>query len=266
LVNQVVSLYCNPEKENTVESPLDALLVELIKRNSIVYGVDVSMKLHCGRISPYYLDLRSFCDAKSITLLGKILADAVELHFGEAFDFDYVVGQAYKGIPLAMALALEWEKRKPRLSPVGFLFKRKENKTSGEAVSGHIKDGHFIGPDIPPGKRVLIVDDVLTTGSTVRECIEGLDSVNPDYKKINIVGLLTCVDRQELDEDLKPIRTHIYNNGQAPELELQRHSIINATQIMDFLVIKNLIPQNGPVFNKISAYYSMFILQKDLGH
>lgn len=240
------------------ENPLNDFYAALLERKSIVYGADVSMKLHCGRLSPYYVDLRNFCDTKSITLLGKILADAVEYHFGQDFEFDYVVGQAYKGIPLAMALALEWARRKPTNPSIGFLFKRKENKTNGEAISGHIKDGHFIGPSIPEGKRVLIVDDVLTTGSTVKECIDGLESVNPDGKKINIVGLLTCVDRQELDENNMPIKTHTYNNGQVPELELQRHSIINATQILDFLLMEDLVPQNSVVFNRIAAYFKKY--------
>ncbi len=116
--------------------------------------------LKSGRMSPYFFNAGLFKDAAALTRLGEFYADAIQEHF--AGQFDVLFGPAYKGISLATSAAIGL-KNKFNCNP-GVSFNRKEEKNHGE--------GKIIIGDSLKDKRVIIIDDVITAGITIRESIQ----------------------------------------------------------------------------------------------
>jgi orotate phosphoribosyltransferase len=114
--------------------------------------------LKSGRVSPYFFNAGLFCDGASIAALGACYADAL-LHSG--LEFDMLYGPAYKGIPLVTATAIALAERHQRNLP--WAYNRKEAKDHGES-------GLLVGS--PLRGRVVILDDVITAGTAIRESIE----------------------------------------------------------------------------------------------
>ncbi len=113
--------------------------------------------LKSGRVSPYFFNAGRFDSGAALSTLAACYADAVD---AAELGFDLLFGPAYKGIPLATALACEYARRGRDLP---LAFNRKEAKTHGEG-------GTLIGAPLA-GKRVLIVDDVITAGTAIREAL-----------------------------------------------------------------------------------------------
>ena len=113
--------------------------------------------LKSGRSSPYFFNAGRFDSGLALATLADCYADAIEQ---AGVDFDLLFGPAYKGIPLATALACSYARRGRDLP---LAFNRKEAKTHGEG-------GQLIGAPLA-GRRVLIVDDVITAGTAIREAL-----------------------------------------------------------------------------------------------
>jgi len=113
--------------------------------------------LKSGRESPYFFNAGRFDSGAALATLAGCYADAVE---AAGLDFDLLFGPAYKGIPLASALACEYARRGRDLP---LAFNRKEAKAHGEG-------GQLIGAPLE-GRRVLVVDDVITAGTAIREAL-----------------------------------------------------------------------------------------------
>ena len=138
--------------------------------------------LKSGRVSPYFFNAGRFDSGGALAALAGCYAEAVD---AAGLDFDLLFGPAYKGIPLATALACEYA-RHGRDLPLA--FNRKEAKTHGEG-------GTLIGAPLA-GKRVLIVDDVITAGTAIREAltlIRGGGGIP--------AGIVIALDRQEVAPD-----------------------------------------------------------------
>jgi len=138
--------------------------------------------LKSGRISPYFFNAGQFHSGQSLAELAACQADAVQ---ATGLEFDLLFGPAYKGIPLATALACEYARRGKELA-LG--FDRKEAKHHGEG-------GHLIGADMA-GKRVLIVDDVITAGTALRQSLHLIEAAGGIA-----VGIVVALDRQEIIND-----------------------------------------------------------------
>jgi orotate phosphoribosyltransferase len=150
----------------------------LVETNAVKIGKFV---LKSGRISPYFISTGALHDGKSMRIMAEWYAKKILEVIGED-GFDVVLGPAYKGIPLAVAITLvlydkyginkEW------------VFNRKEEKEHGDK-------GVFVGADIN-GKRVVVVDDVMTTGGTKKEAISLIEKLGG-----KVVGIVIAVDREE---------------------------------------------------------------------
>ncbi|MCR6495322.1 orotate phosphoribosyltransferase [Thermomonas sp. S9] len=134
--------------------------------------------LKSGRTSPYFFNAGRFDSGAALAGLAACYADAVE---AAGLDFDLVFGPAYKGIPLATALACEYARRGRDLP---LAFNRKEAKTHGEG-------GRLIGAKLA-GRRALIVDDVITAGTAIREAL----AIIRDAGGVP-AGIVIALDRQE---------------------------------------------------------------------
>ena len=138
--------------------------------------------LKSGRKSPFFMNAGAYVTGEQLHRLGLYYARAIHDTFG--LDFDVVFGPAYKGIPLATsvsgALARNYGIDKP------FFFNRKEAKDHGEG-------GVMVGCKPQDGDRVVIVEDVVTAGTAVRESIELFQHV----ADVKMRALIVSVDRME---------------------------------------------------------------------
>jgi orotate phosphoribosyltransferase len=135
-------------------------------------------KLKSGRVSPYFFNAGLFNDGASLARLGRCYAAALA---ASGLAFDQLFGPAYKGIPLVAACAMAYAEHHGRSLP--WAFNRKEAKDHGEA-------GLIVGS--PLQGRVVIVDDVITAGTAVRESIELIRSLGAQP-----VAVALALDRQE---------------------------------------------------------------------
>lgn len=139
--------------------------------------------LKSGRVSPYFFNAGRFDSGAALAALAACYADAVD---AAGIGFDMLFGPAYKGIPLATALACEYARRGRDL-PVA--FNRKEAKDHGEG-------GTLIGAPMA-GRRVLVVDDVITAGTAIRESLAIIAAAGG-----TAAGIVIALDRQErISED-----------------------------------------------------------------
>lgn len=135
-------------------------------------------KLKSGRQSPYFFNAGLFDTGDAIAGLGRAYADAL---VGSGLEFDLLFGPAYKGIPLVAATAHALSLHHGRNVP--FCFNRKEAKDHGER-------GSIVGRAL--GGRVLIVDDVITAGTAIRESVDLIRAAGATP-----AGVLLALDRQE---------------------------------------------------------------------
>ena len=136
-------------------------------------------KTKAGRLSPYFFNSGLFNDGDSLLKLSQFYAKAIA---ASGLEFDLLFGPAYKGIPLvaAVAVALAGQGRN-----LPYSFNRKEAKDHGEG-------GTLIGADMA-GKRILIVDDVITAGTAIREALAIIRAANGIP-----AGIVVALDRQEI--------------------------------------------------------------------
>lgn len=133
--------------------------------------------LKSGRVSPYFFNAGLFDSGAALALLGECYAEALEK---SGIAFDMLFGPAYKGIPLATTLSIALAGRG---QDVPVAFNRKEAKSHGEG-------GSLIGAKIQG--RVLIVDDVITAGTAIRESLEIIRAAGGTP-----CGVVIALDRQE---------------------------------------------------------------------
>ncbi len=146
-----------------------------IKKEALKFG---EFTLKSGRVSPYFFNTGLFNDGESLQRLGECYAATV-IQAGVSFDMLY--GPAYKGIPLASSLAIALNGHHGRSVP--YCFNRKEVKDHGEG-------GLLLGA--PLTGKVLIIDDVITAGTSVNESIEIINNAGATP-----AGVVIAVDRQE---------------------------------------------------------------------
>lgn len=138
--------------------------------------------LKSGRISPFFMNAGAYVTGAQLKKLGDFYAQAIEAHFG--LDFDVLFGPAYKGIPLAVATAQAIYERYGK--EVRYSANRKEEKDHGDV-------GAFLGSRIGDGDRVLIIEDVTTSGRSIEETYPLIKACGD----VEVVGLVVSLDRCE---------------------------------------------------------------------
>ncbi|OGT43175.1 MAG: orotate phosphoribosyltransferase [Gammaproteobacteria bacterium RIFCSPHIGHO2_12_FULL_40_19] len=147
----------------------------LIENNALQFG---EFTLKSGRISPYFFNLGVFHTGKSLAKLGEFYAETLQ---NSRMHCDVLFGPAYKGIPLATATSIILFEKFNKNMP--YCFNRKETKDHGDT-------GIFVGAKL--FDNVVMLDDVITAGTTVRETMALLE--NTDAK---LSGIIIAFDRQE---------------------------------------------------------------------
>lgn len=195
-----------------------------LQKNVLKFG---RFELKSGRTSPYFFNAGLFDDGQSLTVLGECYAEAL---VESGLQFDMVFGPAYKGIPLGTALCTAYYHRQQQNLPLA--FNRKEAKDHGEG-------GQLVGA--PLKGRVLIIDDVISAGTSVRESIGWIHEAGA-----TVAGVAIALDRQERGTGDRSAAQEMQESEKIPVV-----SIANLDQLVNFLG-QTVIP--GVDLDEIKAY------------
>ncbi len=191
------------------------------QKEFIVFALDCGVlkfgefQLKSGRISPYFFNTGLFNTGAKLGKLGEFYAKALA---NSALQPDTLYGPAYKGIPLACATAIAYAALSGKDIP--FAFNRKEAKDHGEG-------GVIVGA--PLARKVVIVDDVITAGTSVRESVDIIlqEGAKP-------MGVLIALDRQEKAQNQLSAIQEVMENFKIPVV-----SIINLDSIISHIETTN---------------------------
>lgn len=179
-----------------------------IERGVLRFG---EFTLKSGRTSPYFFNAGLFDSGAALAQLGRFYAAAVA---DSGIDFDVIFGPAYKGIPLAAATAISLAEHHQRDLP--WCFNRKEAKDHGEG-------GTLVGA--PLNGRVLIVDDVITAGTAIREVMQIIQA-----QGAQAAGVLIALNRQERGQGQLSAIQEVEQDYGMPVV-----SIVSLAQVLEFL-------------------------------
>ena len=212
----------------------------MIESDVLIFG-DFTTK--SGRKTPYFINTGRYKTGEQISKLSQFYCESIMNDFGEDFEFDLVFGPAYKGIPLCVSVAQTLAEKYHR--DVNFTFNRKEIKDHGEG-------GSIIGYQPKDGDKVLIIEDVTTSGRSIRETVPILKSI----ADVKIVGLVISANRMEKGKTDKDALSELKE-----EFSMQTTAIVNIQEIIEFLHNKEIdgkIIINDDRKNKIHRYLEKY--------
>lgn len=147
--------------------------------------------LKSGRQSPFFMNAGAYVTGSQLARLGEFYAQAIHDNFGD--DFDVLFGPAYKGIPLAVVTAIAYNKLYGK--EVKYCSDRKEEKDHGA------DKGALLGYKIKDGDRVVIIEDVTTSGKSIEETYPKIKAQESTKGGIKIVGEIVSLNRMERAAD-----------------------------------------------------------------
>ena len=191
-----------------------------------------------GRLSPYFVNTGNYRTGAQIATLGKFYAQCIMDNCGD--NFDAMFGPAYKGIPLvttaAGSLARDFNVDKP------FFFNRKEAKDHGEG-------GNIVGYKPQDGDRIIIIEDVITAGTAVRETVPVLQAA----AKVSIPDMFISVNRCEVGQHAG--KTAVMEVKE--EFGINVHAIITVADIHEYLKEK---PEYASVLSLMEQYMDKYCI------
>lgn len=208
------------------------------KRDFIDFMMDVGVltfgdfTTKSGRKTPYFVNTGLYRTGSQLQRLGEFYANAITAELGS--DFDVLFGPAYKGIPLVATTSIALSRAG---HDVAFCFNRKEAKDHGEG-------GSLVGHKLTDGQRVLIIEDVTTAGTSIRETVPILRSA----ANIDLAGLIVSVDRAERG----PSGDGTAMQEVGKEFAMPTFSIVTVHEIMDHVDL----PDDDR--NRMQAYLNQY--------
>jgi orotate phosphoribosyltransferase len=209
----------------------------LVECNALRFG---EFELKSGRMAPYFINTGMFDTGLKIKRLGGFYARAIQEHFSD--EFDGIYGPAYKGIPLCISAAsaladLGLDK--------GYVFNRKEAKTYADKSV-------VVGMPLTAESRLILVDDVITSGKAIRESLEVLKSCgNP-----RVSGIIISVNREEKGKTDANALKEVEKT-----LGIPIHAIVTITDIKTRLHnrrINGRVILDDAMLSKINAYLEQY--------
>lgn len=176
-------------------------------------------KTKAGRLSPYFFNAGLFNDGLSLLTIANAYADVLLEKRSDGFEFDMLFGPAYKGITLASATAMALAQKGVNLP---YAFNRKEAKDHGEG-------GTLVGATMA-GKRVVIVDDVISAGTSVRESVEMIRAAGAMP-----AAVLIALDRMEKSGTADEVGEQSAVQAVEQEYGLPVFTIANLADLMAYL-------------------------------
>ena len=197
--------------------------------------------LKSGRKSPFFMNAGAYVTGSQLRKLGQFYATAIHDNYGT--DFDVLFGPAYKGIPLAVATTMAFSELYGR--DIKYCSNRKEVKDHGDV-------GILLGSSLNDGDRVVIIEDVTTSGKSIEETFPILKG----QANVDVVGLMVSLNRQE--------RGKTQQNALAEIREMygiETGAIVTMEEVVAYLYNKNY---NGRVLiddamkKAIDTYYAQY--------
>ena len=196
--------------------------IEFMVRSGVLTFGDFTTK--SGRKTPYFVNTGNYKTGAQAAKLGEFYAKAIMEHFPD--QVDVLFGPAYKGIPLAVATSMALATQRDR--DINYCFNRKEEKDHGEG-------GKMVGYKLKDGDKVVITEDVITSGASIRECLPQIMAA----AKVDIVGEIISVDRMERGLENKTAIQQVYD-----DYGFKVYAIVTVREVIDAL-------HNRPVDGKV---------------
>lgn len=201
-----------------------------IERGVLRFG---EFTLKSGRTSPYFFNAGLFSSGLALAKLGRFYAEAVQQ---SGLAFDVLFGPAYKGIPLAAATAVALAEHHERDVP--WCFNRKEAKDHGEG-------GTLVGA--PLQGNALIIDDVITAGTAIREVMQIIHAQNAQA-----AGVLIALNREERGQGALSAIQEVERDFGIPVI-----SIVSLTQVLEYLADDPALREHLPAVEAYRAQYGI---------
>lgn len=197
-----------------------------------------------GRNTPYFCNFGTISDPGQLAFLGEFYANKIIESYGSKVD--NIFGPSYKGISLAIIVASILSKKLSK--NVSFTFNRKELKDHGEK-------GLFIGYEYKGKENVVVVEDVITSGKSLKHAYSLLEPT-----QCNILGSIICVDRQEKTNNHENAKEALEQFSHIPI-----HSLVNIKEVFELLLQKNSQQQknflNDTILGNIKTYQKIHLTE-----
>jgi orotate phosphoribosyltransferase len=210
----------------------------MVKSEVLTFGDFVTKS---GRKTPFFVNTGKYRTGEQIAKLGEFYAESIMEN--TAGEFDVLFGPAYKGIPLAVSASIALSSKFGK--NVSFCFNRKEVKDHGEG-------GNLIGHKLQKGDRVLIIEDVTTAGTSIRETVPLLKAA----ADIELAALSVSVNRMERGTGDKSALDEIHD-----DFGMKTFSIVNMAEVVEYLYgrkVNDKVLINDEMKSRIEDYYKIY--------
>ena len=184
----------------------------MVEANVLKFG---SFTLKSGRKSPFFMNAGAYTTGGQLLRLGEYYAKAIHNAYGD--DFDILFGPAYKGIPLAVAASMAYYKLYGK--EIRYSSNRKEFKDHGDA-------GIMLGEPLKDGDRIVIIEDVTTSGKSIAETFPILKA----QADVQVIGLMVSLNRMEKGSGEKSALTEI-----SELYGFKTGAIVTMKEVVDYL-------------------------------
>ena len=214
----------------------------MVECNALKFG---SFTLKSGRKSPFFMNAGAYVTGGQLKRLGEFYAKAVHANFGD--DFDVLFGPAYKGIPLAVVTALAYSELYGK--EIKYCSDRKEEKDHGA------DKGSLLGYKINDGDRVVIIEDVTTSGKSIEETYPKIKSQETVPGGIKIVGEIVSLNRMEKAPDSDKAALEVISE----KYGFPARAIVSMNDVIEYLYTngdKKIITDE--IKKEMDSYYSLY--------
>ncbi len=214
----------------------------MVECNVLKFG---SFTLKSGRQSPFFMNAGAYVTGSQLKRLGEFYAKAIHDNFGD--DFDVFFGPAYKGIPLAVVTAVAYSELYGK--EVKYCSDRKEAKDHGA------DKGDLLGYKIKDGDRVVIIEDVTTSGKSIEETYPKIKAQEEKEGAIKIVGEIVSLNRMEKAPDSEKAALDVISE----KYGFPARAIVSMNEVVDALYTngdKKIITDE--IKAEIDRYYEIY--------
>ena len=197
--------------------------------------------LKSGRKSPFFMNAGAYVTGSQLSRLGQYYARAIHAHYGE--DFDVLFGPAYKGIPLSVATVIAFSQLYGK--DIKYCSNRKDAKDHGDA-------GILLGSPIKDGDRVVIIEDVTTSGKSIEETFPIIKAQG----NVEIKGLIVSLNRMERGKGNKSALEEIKDL-----YGFEANAIVSMADVVEYLYNRECQGQvviDDTIKGAIDAYYQQY--------
>ncbi len=206
----------------------------MIESDVLKFG-DFTLK--SGRKSPFFMNAGAYVTGSQLKKLGEYYAKAIHEHYGD--DFDVLFGPAYKGIPLGVATVIAFSNLYGK--EIRYCSNRKEEKDHGDA-------GILLGSKIKDGDKVVIIEDVTTSGKSIEETFPIIEAQGD----VEILGLMVSLNRME--KGLTSDKTAIDEIKE--KYGFDANAIVSMDEVVEYLTAEGKL--DDELKGRIDEYYKEY--------